>query len=106
MTPWFVWVTYPSSEHAEADARAAVDEGLAACANILSGVRSIFRYDGRIGETEEIGVLFKTSADSAQLLIERLAELHPYDVPVVSGWPAARTTPGVLSWLQESLRPA
>lgn len=97
-----VWCPYPGPEGAEHTARTVVEERLAACANILPGVRSIFRYEGRIGDANEVGVLFKTTGANLERLMARIAELHPYEVPAIAGWHADAATPAVLAWLTES----
>ena len=76
-----VLVTAPDAEAAEALARAVVEEGLAACANVVGGVVSIYRWQGEVRRDAEVLVVMKTTADCAPALCDRVAALHPYEVP-------------------------
>jgi periplasmic divalent cation tolerance protein len=66
-----------------------VEERHAACANILSPCHSIYHWHGAIEEAAEVAVLFKTRADLAATLIDRLTELHSYELPAAVVWPIA-----------------
>jgi len=76
-----VLVTASDAEAAEALARAVVEEGLAACANVVGGVVSIYRWQGEVRRDAEVLVVMKTTADGAPALCDRVAALHPYEVP-------------------------
>lgn len=64
-------------------ARALVERRLAACVNIVPGVRSIYRWKGEVVEDSESTLLVKTAADAVEALRAALIELHPYQVPEV-----------------------
>ena len=64
-------------------AGALVDQGLAACVNILPGIRSVYRWQGKVCDDGESLLLIKTRADRVSELTEKILELHPYDVPEV-----------------------
>jgi len=96
-----VYATFPSEEEARRIARILVEERLAACANILGGCHSIYRWQGRIEEADEVAALFKTRADRSQALIGRLAELHSYEVPAAVVWPIERALPAYANWVAE-----
>jgi periplasmic divalent cation tolerance protein len=98
-----VYATFGSDEEARRIARQLVEERLAACANILAPCHSIYRWQGRIEEATEVPVLFKTRSDAAARLIERLGELHSYDVPAAVVWPIARTLPDYAQWVGEEV---
>jgi periplasmic divalent cation tolerance protein len=66
---------------AESLARALVEERLAACVNLVPGVRSIYRWEGAVEEADEVLLVIKTAAASAEALLARLPALHPYEVP-------------------------
>ena len=76
-----VLTTTPSSEVADRIGTALVEEGLAACANVLPGVSSVFRWKGEVSHESEVLVILKTTAAALGALQRRLVELHPYEVP-------------------------
>jgi periplasmic divalent cation tolerance protein len=76
-----VLTTAPSAEVAETIGTALVEERLAACANLVPGVTSIFRWKGEVSREPEILVVLKTTPARLGTLRRRLVELHPYDVP-------------------------
>jgi periplasmic divalent cation tolerance protein len=95
-----VYATFPDAEEAARIARILVEERLAACANILGPVRSIYRWQGKIEDAAEVAALFKTKADTADTLIARLAELHSYDVPAATVWPIENALPAYAAWVE------
>ncbi len=78
-----VLTTAPDLEVAERLGRTLVEERLAACANVLGGVTSIYRWKGEVEREAEVLVILKTTAERVEALQERVGELHPYDVPEV-----------------------
>lgn len=99
-----VYAVFADRDEAERIARAVVDERLAACANILGSCRSIYRWQGRIEEADEVPVLFKTGAELAGRLIARLAELHSYAVPAAVVWPIAGAPEDYATWVKDETR--
>ena len=78
-----VLVTCPHPEAAAALARTLVEEGLAACGNVLPGLRSIYRWEGEVQDESETLLVLKTTAARFEPLRERVVALHPYQVPEV-----------------------
>jgi len=76
-----VLVTVPDADHGLSLARRIVQERLAACANVIPGVSSVYRWDGVVQEDPEALVLFKTTEAMLEELRERVMELHGYEVP-------------------------
>ena len=76
-----VLTSVDSEAAAGALARALVEERLAACVNIIAGVRSIYRWQDTIEDGAEWLLVIKTAAPSLEALHERLHQLHPYDLP-------------------------
>jgi periplasmic divalent cation tolerance protein len=95
-----VYATFADAEEAARIARTLVEERLAACANILGPIRSIYQWQGKIEEGDEIAALFKTTAGSAERLIVRLAELHSYEVPAAMVFPIATFWPDYGAWVE------
>jgi periplasmic divalent cation tolerance protein len=99
-----VYATFADEEEAARIARILVEEGLAACANILGPCRSIYRWQGKIEDEGETAALFKTTAEGAEALIARLAELHGYDVPAAVAWPIVAAYEPYADWVAGSVR--
>ena len=78
-----VLTTLPSREAAETIARALIEARLAACVQLVDGLRSIYRWQGRVEESAEVQLIAKTTPASSTALIDRLRALHPYDVPEI-----------------------
>jgi periplasmic divalent cation tolerance protein len=95
--------TAPTVEKAAEIARALVDERLAACVNVVPGVRSIYRWKGEICDDAEILCVIKTRADHIEALRARLVALHPYEVPELVVIDVAGGHLPYLSWIDESL---
>ncbi len=73
--------TAPDEATARRMARQLVEESLAACVNLLPGVASIYRWQGKIEDAAECMMVIKTTRAAWPRLLERLPELHPYEVP-------------------------
>jgi len=98
-----VFVTAPDVGVARQIAFRLVQERLAACGNVLSGVTSVFRWEGDVQEEEEALLVLKTTVGSFRRLEERVRQLHPYDVPEVLALPAERGSEAYLEWVRESV---
>ena len=93
------WCPFPDVEGARAAAATLLDERLIACANILGAIESHFVWEGVRAAGSEVGVLFKTTAERLEDLVERLGEIHPYDTPAIMGWLVDETHPATIAWL-------
>lgn len=76
-----VLMTAPDAGAGAAIGRALVEEGLAACASVIPGITSIYRWQGEVQTDAEAQVLLKTRRALLPELFRRAAELHPYEVP-------------------------
>ena len=99
MSAHFVYVTAASPEEARRIAAAVVTEQLAACANMVTGMRSIYRWQGEIAEDEETVLILKTRAALLDQVIERVRALHSYDCPCIVAWPITAGNPPFLHWI-------
>jgi periplasmic divalent cation tolerance protein len=97
-----VLVTVGSEEEAVGIARAVVEERLAACANLVPGIRSIYRWKGEIWDTEERLLIIKTRATLFASLQSRIRQLHSYDVPEIVALPITAGSADYLDWVLES----
>ncbi len=96
-----VFVTAASSAAPEL-ARRIVEGRLAACVNIVPGVRSIYRWQGTIEDEAEALLILKVPEAGSEDLPARIAELHPYDLPEVLMLDVDAGLPEYLSWVSES----
>jgi len=90
---------------AERIGRALVGERLAACVNLLPGLRSLFWWQGRIEETTEIILIAKTSTANMEAVVARVRSLHSYSTPCVVFLPVVGGNPAFLDWLRSEMVP-
>ena len=96
-----VYITTKDEDEARKIGKTLVEEKLVACVNIHP-VNSIYRWEGEIQEESEIAMLVKTKADLVGEVINRVKELHSYQVPCVVSLPIEKGNPDYLRWIEES----
>lgn len=96
----FAYITAGSRDEALRIGRTLVEERLAACANILDGMTSIYRWNGRIEQADEALLIAKTRSSLFDRLTARVRDLHSYDTPCVVELAAGRGNPAYLDWLR------
>ena len=96
--------TFPDQETARSVSNDLVTKKLAACANILPGVESIYRWKDNIESGNETLVLFKLREDRQSDFQEQLRSLHPYEVPEIIFVPISSGLPEYLRWVTENCR--
>ncbi len=94
--------TFADAETARRVSHELVAQNLAACANILSGAESIYRWQGKIENARETLVLFKLSEEGRSAFQEKLRSLHPYEVPEIIFLPVTGGLPEYLRWVAEN----
>lgn len=94
-----VYMTAGSLDEARAVGKALVEARLAACVNILDGMRSLFHWDGAVQEETEVVVLAKTRRDLVDALVERVRAVHSYDTPCVIALPIVGGHTPFLDWI-------
>jgi periplasmic divalent cation tolerance protein len=99
MPVMFVYVTAADVTEAKTLGRKLVEEQLAACANILPGATSIFRWQGKVEEAEEVVLILKTTEQKLERLIERAKSLHSYDCPCIEALPVVEGNRDFLEWV-------
>ena len=97
--------TFPDQETARRVAHQLVTENLAACANIVPAVDSIYRWQGKIESAQEALAFFKTTATRYPAFQDRLTSLHPYDVPEIICLRIADGLPAYLQWVSAGCAP-
>ena len=95
-----VFTTCPNTEAAERLAQALVEEGLAACVNILPIAKSIYLWKGRVESAPEQLLIIKSMARALRAIQKRILELHPYELPEVIAVPIADGSPDYLAWIR------
>ena len=100
-----VFTTFANENEAATVARVLVEERLVACANLLPGARSLYRWRGEVKDEREVVVLLKTRKQDWPALISRLHELHSFDTPECVAVRIAAGAPRYMAWLEEALAP-
>jgi periplasmic divalent cation tolerance protein len=95
--------TCPDVGTAESLATALVEEGLAACVNLIPGLVSVYRWQGRTERDAEILLMIKTQRARLDAMTERLCQLHPYDVPEVIAHPVTDGNDAYLNWVRQCI---
>lgn len=101
-----VYATFSSQDEAGRIGRAVVEEGLAACVNILPAVQSIYRWQGEVRQDTECAFLAKTQQHLISQLTARIVQLHSYDVPCVVVLPIVDGHPAYLDWITQATTPS
>ena len=105
MSAIFVYITVSSEDEAKNIAQTVVKDRLAACANIISGMKSIYHWEGKVEEGEEAVLILKTRAELFPALSAKVKELHSYDTPCIAAFPASDIDAGFLKWVLEETKP-
>jgi periplasmic divalent cation tolerance protein len=98
-----VLCTVGSEEDAERIATTVVEQGLAACVNVVPGIVSVYRWKGEVQRDEERLLVIKTTSARFEALRRAIVELHPYDVPEVIELPVERGHGPYLEWIEASV---
>ena len=96
-----VLVTAGSEEEAAAIGQILVEERLAACANIVPRIRSIYRWKGKICDEQEFLTIIKTRTSLFDDVQKRVKELHSYEVPEIISFPVAGGLQQYIDWVLE-----
>lgn len=83
MRPVLLYITVPTRTEAEHIARILLEEKRVACVNILPHIISLYIWEGKLEEAEEVVLIAKTSPEGTQAAMDRVAELHSYDCPCI-----------------------
>jgi len=95
-----VFVTAGSEDEAATIGRTLVEDRLAACANIVSRIRSIYRWQEKIHDEQESLIIIKIRTSQFDAVKKRIKELHSYEVPEIISFPVARGLAEYLEWVQ------
>ena len=101
-----LWSTFPDAEKAREVARALVEAGVAACVNVMPGVESVYRWEGKIETASEVLAMIKTTREALPRCEARLRELHSYGVPEIVAVRADHVAESYARWVRENTTPA
>ncbi len=96
-----LYCTCPDTDTAQGIARALVEQRLAACVNIVPGLRSIYRWKGELQDDAECLLLIKTRAARVKAVSETIRSLHPYELPEVIAVPVVAGLAPYLDWVRD-----
>lgn len=103
MSHHIVLTTCPDAETAERLATALVEAGLAACVNIVPGIRSVYRWQGAVVKEGELLLVIKSRSDRFEALRAALIEHHPYELPEVIAVSVSEGHLPYLAWIDSQL---
>ena len=98
-----IYAVFADADEAERIGRAVIEERLAACVNILPPIRSIYRWKGEIETADEVAAIFKTHHWRSDALMERIAQLHSYDIPCIVAWPIEKIVGSYADWVEDTV---
>ncbi len=95
--------TFASAEEAQRVARVLVEKKLAACVNVIPGIRSVYRWEDAIVDEEEVLLVIKSSRALIQELTDEIERLHSYEVPEVIALSVVDGAERYLAWMNREL---
>ena len=99
-----VFVTAPDASVGADLTRSLLAENLVACGNIVDGIRSLYRWEGKICDDSESLLILKTTRAQLASLKQRIVELHPYECPEVLAMPVVDGHSDYLAWVRDQVR--
>jgi len=100
LQPLLVMTNVPDAELAATMATSLVEQGLAACVNILPPVKSVYRWQGKVEHATEFSLLIKTTSVRYAELQAAIISMHPYEVPEIIAIPVTAGLPAYLNWIE------
>lgn len=99
-----IYITTSSEEESSIIGKKLVSERLAACANIISDIKSFYWWQGNIEEDHESVLLVKSKVSKVDNIIKRVKELHSYENPCIVAFPIINGSEDYLNWIKEETR--
>ena len=100
MSVLLVLCTHPDPAAAETLATTLVEQRLAACVNVLPGLRSVYRWEGRVERAQETQLLIKTTVERFDALKDAIVKLHPYSLPEILAFETRVGLDSYLDWVR------
>ena len=104
--PILVYTTFPDEATALAIGERLVTEKLAACVNVIPGMRSVYAWKGAVERGDEVVGIVKTRESLAEAVRAALKERHPYETPIILFLDVSGGDQGTLDWLAAETTPA
>ena len=104
MKPTFLYMTAGSKAEASRIGKALVESKLAACVNIIEPMRSIYLWEGKIQEDDEVVLIAKTIDSHVPAVVEKVTSMHSYDCPCIVSLPVTGGHRTFLDWIAESVQ--
>jgi len=95
----WVYMTAPDAKEAEALAKSLLEAHLVACVNVVTGVRSFYRWEGEIQDSQEVILIAKARKSCMSMLITHVRKQHSYDCPCIVELPIQSGNPDFLNWV-------
>ncbi|MBD3290854.1 divalent cation tolerance protein CutA [candidate division KSB1 bacterium] len=99
-----ILITCSSADEAEKISAALLDEKLIACANIVPGIQSLFRWQGEMSKENEVLLILKSTAEKFEPVELAVQELHSYDTPEIIAIPIVKGSEKYLKWISDETR--
>jgi periplasmic divalent cation tolerance protein len=99
-----LYCTVPDKDTAEMISENLVKEKLAACCNIVSGLKSVYRWEKKVQSDNELLLIIKTRSSLYSEIETRIKDLHPYTVPEIIALPLINGSVEYLNWMDENVR--
>lgn len=98
-----IFITCSSEEEARKISLRLVEKKLAACANMIRGIDSVFRWQGKVDSAKEFLLIIKSREDKIDSIIKEVGSLHSYEVPEIIALPIVGGSKTYLEWIDESV---
>jgi len=99
-----IFITAPSDEEAKKIATTLVNEKLVACVNIIPKIHSIYWWENKVCQEDELMLIAKSTQSLFPSIIDRVKSLHSYKVPEILSFPLSEGLPEYLNWIEEVTR--
>ena len=100
----FIYITAGDKEEARQIGMALVESRLAACVNIIDQMTSMYRWEGKIQEDQEVILIAKTTDKNVPVLMNKVKEMHSYDCPCIVSIPVEDGNPAFLKWIADEVK--
>ena len=99
-----VFCTVPDPEVAHKLSKVLVEERVAACCNIIPAVKSLYFWEKKLQEDQELLLIIKTREEVFPTLEKRIRDIHPYSVPEILALPIIHGNPEYLKWMDDHVK--